>query len=214
VTKEISRGFLFLALSFSVFGASYPELREALGLTDSQIVRLQQKTAGQVLDETQQARLRVIASVLDRGEAGSEAIGLGVISPKQWLGSASCYYPVAVYAAEFDLIEDQVLQLEKLKQAAQDPFWQEVQQNNTRRMQLLNSGSRVDCPEVVQLDAETSQLWQDAANARPPRDLILAVLNDAQRTKITAFESDLQLASEAIELGLIPRPLKGEVLCH
>jgi hypothetical protein len=53
-----------------------------------------------------------------------------------------------------------------------------------------------------------------ATHSRPPRDLALAVLDETQRGKVTAFETALQVANEAIELGLIPRPMHGEVLCH
>jgi hypothetical protein len=53
-----------------------------------------------------------------------------------------------------------------------------------------------------------------AAGAKPPHDAAQAVLDEAQRAKLASFEGELQLAGEAIELGLIPRPLRGEVLCH
>jgi hypothetical protein len=53
-----------------------------------------------------------------------------------------------------------------------------------------------------------------ATHSRPPRDLALAVLDDAQRTNLLAFENALQVANEAIELRLIPVPMHGEPLCH
>ncbi len=53
-----------------------------------------------------------------------------------------------------------------------------------------------------------------AAGAKPPHGAARTVLDEAQRAKLAAFEGELQLASEAIALGLIPRPARGEILCH
>jgi hypothetical protein len=52
-----------------------------------------------------------------------------------------------------------------------------------------------------------------AAGARPPHEQALAILNEAQRTQIEAFERDLRVAGEAIALRLIAAP-GGEILCH
>lgn len=45
-------------------------------------------------------------------------------------------------------------------------------------------------------------------------DLRRQVLTEEQKKRLAAFEADVQIASEAIELGLIATPTKGEILCH
>ena len=65
--------------------------------------------------------------------------------------------------------------------------------------------------------AQRLEQMREAAQAKdvkPRRDLALAVLDDAQRANLAAFESALELASDAVELKLIAAPAKGEPLCH
>jgi hypothetical protein len=42
----------------------------------------------------------------------------------------------------------------------------------------------------------------------------VAVLDAAQKAKLTAFENEIQIANEAIELGLLAVLKVGEPLCH
>jgi hypothetical protein len=68
-------------------------------------------------------------------------------------------------------------------------------------------------------DAQAAQLDQLAQTARaphtvPPHDLALAVLDGTQRGNLSAFENALRVANEAVELRLISRPRRPEVLCH
>jgi hypothetical protein len=42
----------------------------------------------------------------------------------------------------------------------------------------------------------------------------LDVLDDTQKIKLAAFEGDLRLLNEAMDIGLLTRPVKGEVLCN
>jgi hypothetical protein len=83
-----------------------------------------------------------------------------------------------------------------------------------QRSEVLNSGVSADSPTVVQLGSEENNLQAQIGKTRPPHDLALAVLDEAQKAKLAAFETGLQLAREAIELGLIPKPVMGEILCH
>ena len=46
------------------------------------------------------------------------------------------------------------------------------------------------------------------------RDAVLAMLDPEQRAKVEHFVREVLLSNEAIDLGLIPRPSRGEVLCH
>jgi hypothetical protein len=41
-----------------------------------------------------------------------------------------------------------------------------------------------------------------------------AVLTDAQKAKVAAFEANLELGCEAIEVHVMTQPMWGEVLCH
>jgi hypothetical protein len=43
---------------------------------------------------------------------------------------------------------------------------------------------------------------------------VLDVLDYTQRIKLAAFEADLRLVNEAMDIGLPTRPGKGEVLCN
>lgn len=47
-----------------------------------------------------------------------------------------------------------------------------------------------------------------------PKALRLAVLTDSQLKRIASFEAQLELVSEAIDLGLIAKPSRAEPLCH
>lgn len=125
-----------------------------------------------------------------------------------------CYYPIRADASEFGLSDVQVGRFEQLKLAAREPLETQIAQIEKHRLELLHSGLSAESPAVAQLVADMSKLHQQSAETRPPRDLLLAVLDDGQKAKLSAFETALQVASEAIDLGLIPYPLKGEVLCH
>ena len=77
---------------------------------------------------------------------------------------------------------------------------------------------RVYVRGIAELGLSEFQLSQfeelQRVGARPSRDQSSAVLDDVQKAKLAEFENGLKLADEAIELALIPRPLKGEPLCH
>jgi hypothetical protein len=96
---------------------------------------------------------------------------------------------------------------------ANKPLWVLIRAKAMRRSELLNSGASADSPEVVELGLETNEL-QARTNARPPREAVLAILDDDQKAKLAAFETELQVAREAIALGLIPAPVMYEILCH
>lgn len=165
-----------------------------------------------ILDESQQARLPEIAKVLQRHNAASGAIVLGLISAQQWPGPSLCFYPVHYYQSEFRLSTSQVGQFMHLEAIARDSRVAQIREMDARRLQLLASGLSADSPEVRQLALDVGGLRSQVA--RPPRDQARALLNNEQRAMLADFERALELAKEAIELGLIPDPPKGEVLCH
>ena len=75
------------------------------------------------------------------------------------------------------------------------------------------SDSQVRRFEQLEQSARDLLVGKQAADARPRRDLAVAILDDGQRAKLAEFETALQVLNEAIELGLIPDPPKGELLC-
>lgn len=179
----------------------------------------QNQDALRILDDPQRAKLAEIGRVLDRWDAAAVTIVLGLISEQRWPGGSLCpFYPIGAYASyafalELGLTPAQIGQFEEIQRAAGEPLWAQVRAKDAQRLQLLNSGVGADSTEVVQLGFDIDKL-QAQTNARPRRDLALAVLDDAQRAKLAAFEAALQAANEAIELGLIPKPAVGEELCH
>jgi hypothetical protein len=171
---------------------------------------LERAVRNPILDASQQAKLRGIAKVLERWRTASEAMAMGLISAAQWPGSGTCLpYPIRTYPAEFDFSEAQLEQWGRLQRAIQEPLWVQIREKAMARSELADPKS----PAGIQLDAELSKLNRQLA-ARPPRDLVLAILNDAQRVKVAAFESDLKLVREAMEIKLIPTPVQGESLCQ
>lgn len=171
----------------------YDALKQALSLSDSQLMQFQQRSpapnpmnhsdAGmaaraewdslldRLLDDSKRTKLQVIGKVFDRYAIASQTISLGLIKAEQWHGQTLClqdYYP----ASELGLGESQVWQLKQLQYTARE------------------------------------------TKTAPQRGLALALLNKSQKAILAEFETALQLASDAIECGLIPEPPKSEVLCH
>jgi hypothetical protein len=193
----------------------YSALKDALGLSDSQLAQIDNAhyLRYQVLDESQRTRLAAIEKVLDLSEMASEAIVLGLITTEQWPGTSLCFYPIRGHSWELNLSVDQVSQFERLQQSVRDPLFRQIREKVALQQELLKAGMNSESPAVAQLESEISALSREAASARPQRDVLLALLDASQRAKLAAFEAALRVLSEAIELGLIPVPLKAEVLC-
>jgi hypothetical protein len=179
----------------------------------------QNEVSLRVLDDSQRAKLAAIQRVLDRWDAAEVTIGLGLIEKKQWPGELPCFvsYPIARYgtfdyASELALTSFQIEEFEQIQRDASEPLWAQVRAKVRQRSELLNSGAGEGSPEVVELGSEIDRL-QAQTNARPRHDLALAVLDATQKAKLAEFETALQAASEAINLGLIPKHV-GEPLCH
>jgi hypothetical protein len=224
--------------------ARFEALKDALGLTEMQIWQIQQPKPvaivpsgiasaarrpgipfnppmdysasldralqNPILDASQQAGLAEIVKVLKRWNMASEAIVAGLIDARQWPGSTLCLYPLHVFASELHLSDAQVAQLETFRRAAREPLETQIAEKEKARAALPDPKS----PAVIELTADISKLRQQLAVAAPPRNLALAILNDAQKVQLAALETALQLVSEAIDLKLIPDPPKGEPLCQ
>jgi hypothetical protein len=170
-----------------------------------------------ILDDSQRTKLAAIEKVLDRWQAATLAIGLGLIREQQWPGGTALCLPNAIrayasYAAELGLTPSQIEQFEQIRRDASAPLWAQVREKVMQRSDLLNSGVGADSPAAVQLGSDIDKL-QAQVSARPQHDLALAMLDATQKAKLAAFETELQAVSEAIELRLIPAPVGGEPLC-
>ncbi len=194
---NLLRCFLSAAISCSLVAQApanrYDALKQALGLSDFELMQFQQRSpapnpfnqseAGKavkadwdslryrLLDEASRANLQVIGKVFDRYATASQSIALGLIKAEQWHGQTLCLYEYH-HESELGLSETQVWQLTQLKYNG--------------------------------LTAKTA----------PRRDLAMAVLNKSQKAILIEFETALQLVSDAIECALISEPLKSETLCH
>jgi len=168
----------------------------------------------QTLDDTQRAKVAEIEKVLSRQKAACQAIGLGLISREQWQGGPLCHCQLQTYASEFGPSGSQVRQLEELQRTAREPIHAQISERENHRSELLNSGIGADSPAVVRLASEIAELRGQFERTVPQRALVLAVLDDAQKAKLGALEAALELAREAIDLGLIVDNRGGEALCH
>ena len=208
------RGVLLLAAAAGAIGQTTS--KDAVRLTKMQMQQLRQEKPqsaihNPILDPSQRAKLAEIAEVLNRWRTASEAMVTGLISAGQWPGSSACLpYPMRAFPSEFGLSESQLRELERLQRVAEEPVWVEIREKVKAPSELSNPTS----PAGVQLAGEISKLSQRLAATRPPRDLALGVLNDAQRAALAVFETAMKLAREAIELKLIPNPAVGEPLCQ
>ena len=146
-------------LSAQVSQGAHKTLQQFLSLSDSELSRLQmEKNRSSVtLTDFQQRQLDEAAGVL-RHAWVYQAVSLGLISARQWPGTALCYDEIS--SLSLQLSREQLEALRKL-----------------------------------------------------PIDQPLKVLTDAQRNRLATHEAKLGLATDAIALGLIPRPARGEPLC-
>jgi hypothetical protein len=171
---------------------------------------------GSVLDSAQQAELAEIAKVLQRPQTSAGAVALGLMDAREWPWGWACppLLPIQAYAQAFALSGAQMTQFEQLEQTVRQPIFEQEWAKQNRHRELLDSGASEDSAEVKQLMAEISELSKQSYAIRPPHDAALAVLTDAQRTKLAEFQADLELAREAVDLRLVVAPWAGEGLCH
>jgi hypothetical protein len=227
------------AVSWFVLGQppqeSFEAVKQALSLTDAQVVELQrnrlrnrQEAVRQHLlvvprgqrrivfhfpegmDDSNKAKLSDIAKTLDRSGAASLAIDLGLLGQEQWPGGADsvCHRPLQSYSGrplEFGMTESQIHQLLEIRRVAGFPLWPQVREKAMQRQALLDSGVSADSPAVVQLGLDSDRL-QKQISARPSRDVVMSLLDSAQKAKLAEFEKELELLRQAVELGLIFDP--------
>jgi hypothetical protein len=162
------------------------------------------------MDDSHKAKLSEIAKTLERSGAASMAIDLGLLRQEQWPGGADsvCHRPYYAYSGrplEFGMTESQIQQLLEIRRVAGFPLWPQVREKAMQRQALLDSGVSADSPAVVQLGLDSDRL-QRQISARPSRDVVMSLLDSAQKAKLAEFEKELELLRQAVELGLIFDP--------
>ena len=208
-------------------------VRHALALSDAQILQLEElnrrpswevtRLREAVLDDRQRATLASIRKVL-YGDVAHLAARLGLIDQKDWerrFGQTCLFGEIRQYIyytkqysgtpLELYLSPAQAEQFEKLERERDTPIWAQIRAKDIERDALLNSGSTKDSPAVVQLGLATNQLSAHL-NDPLPLGVVMSILDSDQKAKLAGFESELQVAAEAVQLGLIERA--GEILCH
>jgi hypothetical protein len=235
VKKPLVHSWLLAAMSTSLAAqgpdSQYDALKNALALSDVQIAQCRQNSAtptayhawdrpllpaAHVLNDAQRAKLAEIAKVLGRFQTSAGAVVMGLIPASDWPTGWPCVSPdsrIAVYAKEYDLTDDQVNRLEQLQHDVRQQAVDGLMEIGRRAWKLWASGAQTPSDTAALLE-ETARLVKQRDEAGPPRDLALAVLNDAQMAKLAAFRHDLELAREALELHLIQLPPLPEIFCH
>jgi hypothetical protein len=216
-----------IALSLAGQGR-FETLQHALALSDQQIAQLQQvkpwppneatRLRGAILDDAQRTKLTSIRKVL-YGDMAHLAARLGLINQKDWerrFGGTCLFYEIHEYASytrpsDLSLSTAQAERFEQIQRERDSPAWAESRAKGMQREALVNSGSPKDSPEVVALGLEINQL-QARMHDPLPRDTVMSILDSDQKAKFAEFEIQLEVASQAVQLGLIE--YMGEVLCH
>jgi tRNA(Met) C34 N-acetyltransferase TmcA len=201
------------------FSDRYLPLIRVLSLTDAQIEQLQQAKGDNLrtslLDATQQFQIGEIAKALDVGRSAA-AVVLGLMDAEEWPADWPCGTPSSAahnYSLEFDLTAEQVRRFEQLQQDVRQQAVDQLTEIGKRYAKML-PGESLSPEEWATAHAETTKWVKQRDEARPPRATARAVLNGEQRAKLDAFRGRLELAREAVELHLIPRPGGWEILCH
>ena len=208
-----------LVLAFT--GDPFAELQSALHLSEFQIrqltaLRAENARASQsepaLLTEEQRKRLDAISSVLNWPGAMAAA-GTGIFSCGQWPGACACFYPIRDDPFGLGLSEDQILRFEKLRK--KHVLWLADLQHRRNEIEARIAAVRSADPLAAQaLQRDADDLQRQADDVGAPRKAAHEILDEGQRAKLAVFESNLELVNQAIRLGLVAPPPRGEVLCH
>ncbi len=194
----------------------YYAIKEALGLSDSQIAQSQKEgpdKAPQILSESQREKLWDIARRLHRSEAeGALANWLGLNKELGWR-LCECYCPMHIYASQLGFTDAQNERLWTLRQAMLPEAMRADQDDLRKRyLELLKSG--VKTPPGMATPRQNLDLLLWYPPPRLSREAALGILNDSQRALVAELESALKVAREAVELGLLLHEPLGEPACH
>ncbi len=202
------RRVLFAIMSVTLLGQTpsgqFDAIKSALGLTDSQLAQLQQKPAAPVARPAPAGNptptpLYPAGGFSGRMRQAQNEAALRLLDDSQRarlaeIGKILNRGDEAAFAIGLGLITD-----------AQWPGG----------CLCAVRGYR-DAADLGITDAQAQLLDRimQSVNAKDRREPALAVFDETQRAKLAEFETAIQLAREAIALGLIPRVPKGECLCH
>lgn len=203
---------------------SFDKLKQALGLSDDQILRCQQEAysepyykAQAILNDDQKAKLQVIVSRLNRSDVdGAFAIWLGLNGGVGW-PFCYCGCPMSSAAPFLGFTKAQIDRLWELQQAARPEssraaFEKEREQLLTWERESLKAGETENSPHSA-LRSTRQGLAQLVWDRGPhlPREVVIPLLNDTQKAIAEEMETALSLASEAKELNLVStkRPDSG-----
>jgi hypothetical protein len=216
------RSFILLAGALVLTGQQwsdrYGPLIRALALTDAQVAQLHDNLVPSLLDSTQRVKLAEMAKVLQRYDTSASAIVLGLMDGKEWPSGWPCFVPNAradVYSREFDLTAEQVRRFEQLQHDVRQRAVDQITEIEIRLGKLkLLPGQSLPPSEWAAFSEEISKWVKQRDEARPPRELAMAALSEAQKAKLAAFRAGLELAREALELHLIRVPPLPDPFCR
>jgi hypothetical protein len=216
------RSFILLAGALVLTGQQwsdrYGPLIRALALTDAQVAQLHDNLVPSLLDSTQRVKLAEMAKVLRRYDTSASAIVLGLMDGKEWPSGWPCFVPNAradVYSREFDLTAEQVRRFEQLQHDVRQRAVDQITEIEIRLGKLkLLPGQSLPPSEWAAFSEEISKWVKQRDEARPPRELAMAALSEAQKAKLAAFRAGLELAREALELHLIQVPPLPDPFCR
>lgn len=173
-----------------------------------------QSVRARVLTPEQAAKLMDSAKVLAKPDLAGLTISLGLLKPNEWPGQTLCPYPVRSNFTELSLTDAQLQGFWQLERIARASIEQELAQKVSLRQQGVASGVDGAAIALQDLQREIQTLQARLHAVKPPSEQVMAMLDDRQRAEVSTFRTSLSAVSEAITLGLIAQPMRGEVLCH
>jgi hypothetical protein len=195
---------------------SFDELKQALGLSDTQILRCQREAYNEpyykvqaILNDDQKAKLQATVSRLNRSDVdGAFAIWLGLNNGVGW-PFCYCGCRMSSAASFLGFTRAQADRLWELQQAARPEasravFEKERQHLLTWEREFLKEGDSENSPHSG-LRAARQGLVQLIWDRGPqlPRESVMLLLNEEQKATALEMEKALKLAREAKELGLV-----------
>jgi hypothetical protein len=137
---------------------------------------------------------------LNESHKAAGAIAMGLITRNQWpVDGLLC--PIDIAAAwDFKLTSAQVRQIVEVR-SAYGMIMSLIQEKEQQLLRALNEGGAENSAEIRQWTEDLDELYE--LIVVPERDMVLSVLDERQTAMFEAFENGLELARQAIELGLL-----------
>jgi hypothetical protein len=142
-----------------------------------------------------------------------QLVSVGAISCSQWPRPCACFYPIRQDETKLGLSEAQLTRFEQLRVALLEPMNELRRRIGATAARLANT-PRNDPASAGELRKELAELQKQSEDVAASHTLVLEALSDEQRARLAAFETDLRLVNEALDIGLLTHPGKGEPLCN